>query len=155
MRNLIFCLLLGVVLGVASSTLIAQRSADSYPDAPTADPKHYTVSFENDVARFIRVRYGPGEKSPMHRHLPGCVVYLTDQTMNFTVPDGSSEKETVDAYLQSVVVVYAQMLQQMVEERSTLSQEWRNASTISPVTSLARCRGDSGAGKRRSSQSAR
>jgi quercetin dioxygenase-like cupin family protein len=55
------------------------------------------VSFENDVARFIRVRYGPGEKSPMHRHLPGCVVYLTDQTMNFTVPDGSSEKETVDA----------------------------------------------------------
>ena len=97
MRNLIVGLILGVVLGVASSTLIAQRSADSYPDAPTADPKHYTVSFENDVARFIRVRYGPGEKSPMHRHLPGCVVYLTDQTMNFTVPDGSSEKETVDA----------------------------------------------------------
>ena len=97
MRNLTIGLVLGVLLGVATSTLIAQRSADSYPDAPTADPKHYSVSFENDVARFLRVRYGPGEKSPMHRHLPGCVVYLTDQTMNFTVPDGSSDKDTVEA----------------------------------------------------------
>ncbi len=97
MRNLTIGLFLGVLIGVASASLVAQRSADSYPDAPTADPKHYSVSFENDVARFLRVHYGPGEKSPMHRHLPGCVVYLTDQTMNFTVPDGSSEKDTVEA----------------------------------------------------------
>jgi|SRR5688572_15871191 len=97
MRNLTIGLILGVLLGVVSSTLIAQRSADSYPDAVTADPKHYSVSFENDVARFVRVRYGPGEKSPMHRHLPGCVVYLTDQTFNFTVPDGSGGRESVEA----------------------------------------------------------
>jgi len=96
MRNLTIGLVLGVLLGVATSTLIAQRSADSYPDAPTADPKHYSVSFENDVARFLRVRYGPGEKSPMHRHLPGCVVYLTDQTFNFTIPDGTSERDSVE-----------------------------------------------------------
>jgi hypothetical protein len=96
MRNLIIGLVLGVILG-ASSTLIAQRSADSYPDAVTADPKHYSVSFENDVARFLRVNYGPGEKSPMHRHLPGCVVYLTDQTFNFTIPDGTSERDSVPA----------------------------------------------------------
>ena len=97
MRNLTIGLALGVLLGAAPSSLVAQGSPDSYPDAATADPKHYSVSFENDVARFVRVRYGPGEKSPMHRHLPGCVVYLTGQTMNFTVPDGSSEKETVEA----------------------------------------------------------
>ena len=97
MRNLTIGLVLGVVLGVASASLVAQRSAESFPDAVKADPKHYSVSFENDVARFLRVRYGPGEKSPMHRHLPGCVVYLTDQTMNFTVPDGSTEKDTVEA----------------------------------------------------------
>jgi predicted ArsR family transcriptional regulator len=42
-----------------------------------------------------------------------------------------ADQETVDAYLQSVVVVYTQMLQQMVEERATLSPEWRNASSIS------------------------
>src|SRR3954471_12933873 len=47
-----------------------------------------------------------------------------------------AEKETLDAYLQWVVVIYAQMLQQAVEERSTLSHEWRNASTLSDY----RCR---------------
>ena len=73
MRNLVIGLVLGVMLGVATSTLVAQRRADAFPDAVTADPKHYSVSFENDVARFLRVKYGPGEKSVMHRHLPGCV----------------------------------------------------------------------------------
>ncbi len=89
MRNLVIGLVLGVALGVASSTLVAQRTADAFPDAVTADPKHYSVSFENDVVRFLRVKYGPGETSVMHRHLPGCVIFLTDQTFNFAVPDGT------------------------------------------------------------------
>ena len=72
-------------------------SADTFPDAVTADPKHYSVSFENDVVRFLRVKYGPGEKSVMHRHLPGCVIFLTDQTFNFTLPDGTTEPASVPA----------------------------------------------------------
>jgi predicted ArsR family transcriptional regulator len=43
----------------------------------------------------------------------------------------AADKEALDAYLQSVVVVHAQRLQQMIEERATLSHEWRNASTVS------------------------
>ena len=39
--------------------------------------------------------------------------------------------EALDAYLQTVVVVYTQMLQQAIEERPTLPEEWRNASTLS------------------------
>ena len=97
MRNLIIGIGLGVTLAVASSTLIAQRPANTYPDAVTADPKHYSVSFENDVVRFLRVKYGPGEKSVMHRHLPGCVIFLTDQTFNFTIPDGTTEPASVPA----------------------------------------------------------
>jgi hypothetical protein len=93
MRNLV----IGLVLGVASSTLVAQRSVDTYPDAVTADPEHYSVSFENDVVRFLRVNYGPGEKSVMHRHLPGCVIFLTDQTFNFTIPDGTTSPASVPA----------------------------------------------------------
>lgn len=97
MRNLVVGLVVGVVLGVASSALIAQRAAESFPDAVTADPTHYTVAFENDVARFLRVKYGPGERSVMHRHLPGCVIFLTDQTFNFTIPDGTTEPASVPA----------------------------------------------------------
>jgi hypothetical protein len=97
MRNLTIGLVLGVLLGAVSARLAAQRTPASYPDAVTADPRHYRVAFENDVARFIRASYGPGETSVMHRHLPGCTVFLTDQTMNFTIPDGSTEPATVDA----------------------------------------------------------
>jgi len=97
MRNLIIGLVLGAAFGIASSALVAQRSGATYPDAVTADPKHYSVSFENDVARFLRVKYGPGEKSVMHRHLPGCVIFLTDQTFNFTLPDGTTEPASVPA----------------------------------------------------------
>lgn len=96
MRHLVIGLLLGVTIG-ASTVLVAQRSGPSFPDAVTADPTHYAVAFENDVARFLRVRYAKGEKSVMHRHLPGCVVFLTDQTFNFTIPDGSTEPASVPA----------------------------------------------------------
>jgi hypothetical protein len=97
MRNLVIGVVLGAAFGVMSSALVAQRSADTFPDAVSADPKHYSVSFENDVVRFLRAKYGPGEKSVMHRHLPGCVVFLTDQTFNFTLPDGTTEPASVSA----------------------------------------------------------
>ena len=93
MRNLI----LGVALGIASSTMLAQRGSEPIPDAVSADPAHYRVSFENDLVRFLRVRYGPREKSIMHRHSASCVIFLTDQTFNFTLPDGTTEPASVAA----------------------------------------------------------
>ena len=91
MRNMV----LGMVLGIVSTTLGAQRGAQSIPDAVTADPAHYSASFENDLVRVLRVRYGSGEKSVMHRHFASCVVFLTDQTFNFTLPDGTTEPASV------------------------------------------------------------
>ena len=38
MRQLFIGLIVGAALGAVSATLVAQRSADSYPDAPAADP---------------------------------------------------------------------------------------------------------------------
>jgi hypothetical protein len=60
-------------------------------DAVKADPKHYTVDFENDKVRVIRIKYGPGEKSVMHTHGPNVSVFLTDSTVRMTLPDGTSE----------------------------------------------------------------
>jgi hypothetical protein len=93
MRNL----MLGMVLGIASSALGAQRATEPVRDAVSADPGHYSVSFENDVVRLLRVKYGPGEKSVMHRHSASCVVFLTDQTFNFTLPDGTTAPADVPA----------------------------------------------------------
>jgi quercetin dioxygenase-like cupin family protein len=49
-------------------------------DPLRADPKHYSLEFENDQVRVLRVRFGPHEKGVLHEHkLNHIVVYLTDQ----------------------------------------------------------------------------
>jgi hypothetical protein len=91
-------ILVVALLGMAWTALVAQRGAvDAPPDAVTADPRHYSVSFENELVRLLRVRYGAGEKSVMHRHPASCAVFLTDQTFNFTLPDGTTEPASVPA----------------------------------------------------------
>lgn len=61
-------------------------------DAIKADPKHYTVEFENDKVRIIRIKYGPGEKSVMHTHGPHVSIWLTENNTRMTLPDGTSEE---------------------------------------------------------------
>ena len=84
-------------VGIWSAALMAQRSNLAVPDAVTADPAHYSVSFENELVRILRVSYRAGEKSIMHRHPASCAVFLTDQTFNFTLPDGTTEPASVPA----------------------------------------------------------
>ena len=49
-------------------------------DPVTVDPQHYTVEFENEFVRVLRVRFGPGEKGATHEHILNRVVfYLNDQ----------------------------------------------------------------------------
>lgn len=47
-------------------------------DPVRTEPAHYTVDFENQQVRVLRIRYGPGERSIPHRLRAGVVVYLTD-----------------------------------------------------------------------------
>ena len=63
-------------------------------DAVIADPKHYTVEFENDKVRIIRIKYGPHEKSVMHTHGPHVSVLLSAGKVRFTLPDGSTVEDT-------------------------------------------------------------
>ena len=60
------------------------------PNAVTADPKHYSIEFENDVIRIVRIKYGPGEASQMHSHDANCAIFLNDGSMRMELPDGSS-----------------------------------------------------------------
>lgn len=67
---------------------MAGLATSEYPDAVTADPDHYSVEFENDVTRLIRIRYGAGETSVMHSHPANCAIFLMDGTTTFELPDG-------------------------------------------------------------------
>ncbi len=66
-------------------------------DAVKADPQHYTVEFENDRVRVIRIKYGPGERSVMHTHGPHVAIFLTDSSVRMTLPDGTSSEVTGEA----------------------------------------------------------
>jgi len=61
------------------------------PDPVAVDPKHYTAELENDRVQVVRIRYGPRERSVMHEHPPGIVVFLTDAEFKFAYPDGRTE----------------------------------------------------------------
>jgi quercetin dioxygenase-like cupin family protein len=61
------------------------------------DPARYTVDFENDKVRVVRIRYGPHEQSVMHDHAEGVLVFLTDHHVKFTYPDGKTEEVTAKA----------------------------------------------------------
>ena len=60
-------------------------------NAVTADTDHYSVVFENDQVRVVRITYGAGEKSVMHEHGDGVVVFLTDTSTKMNMADGTSE----------------------------------------------------------------
>ncbi len=79
-----------IAVAIFSTTTIAE-------DGVVADPKHYTVEFENEKVRIIRIKYGPGEKSVMHTHGPNVAVFLTTNAVRFTLPDGTSVDASAEA----------------------------------------------------------
>jgi len=90
MKRVILSVVAIVALAGAVMVLRAQ-------DAAKVDAKHYTVAFENDQVRVLKVHYGPGEKSTMHSHPNTVAVFLTDAKGKFTFADGKSEDFTTKA----------------------------------------------------------
>jgi quercetin dioxygenase-like cupin family protein len=82
MRRVLF---LAAVFCVAAFTAKAQ-------DPVKVDPKHYKVEFQNAQVRVLHIRVGPHEKTPMHSHPSGVLVWLTDGHVRFTYPDGKTEE---------------------------------------------------------------
>ncbi len=80
-----------ILLLVAALGLVFAASVARAQDPVKVDPKHYTVVFENDAVRVLRIHYGPGEKSVMHAHPDAVAVFLTDHKNKMTLPDGKSE----------------------------------------------------------------
>lgn len=61
----------------------------SAPDPVKVDPKHYTVEFENEKVRVLRIKFGAREKSPMHSHPPVVGVFLSPHHSRHTFADGT------------------------------------------------------------------
>ena len=60
-------------------------------DPVRVDCEHYTLEYENEWVRVLRIRFGPHERSMMHRHPPSVVVILTDCDFRFGLPGGKQQ----------------------------------------------------------------
>ena len=78
------------VLALAVPSVLAQ-------DPVKVDSKHYTVEFQNSQVRVLRIKYGPHEKSIMHKHPNAVAVFITDANGKFTFPNGTSQNFTSKA----------------------------------------------------------
>ena len=80
-RRLILLNLAIAVLSASGMAPAAQTAAQKLPDAVTADAKHYTVEFENDIVRVLRVKIGAGEVAPAHAHPAYCAIEITNSSL--------------------------------------------------------------------------
>ena len=71
----------GVMVCLATAFSLAQ-------DPTKVEPKHYKLNFENEHVQVVSVYYGPHEKSAMHEHPGGVVVFLTAAHLRFTDDNG-------------------------------------------------------------------
>jgi len=78
-----------IAISFVAATLLS--TAVFAKDAVDADPAHYSVEFENDRVRIIRIKYGPGEKSVMHTHGPNVSIFLSESTVRMNDPDGTHQ----------------------------------------------------------------
>jgi len=91
------CIIGHIGILVASSVFAFATGVAVAQDPTQVDAKHYRVTFENDQVRILRISYGPHEKSVMHEHPNSIAVFLTDDRIKFTLPDGKSEERDVKA----------------------------------------------------------
>lgn len=70
-----------LLLGGVAQFAVAQ-------DPVAVAPKQYTVEFEDDAVRVLRVVYAPGDRSVMHEHPDSVAVYVSGGRIRITLPDG-------------------------------------------------------------------
>jgi len=70
-----------VLIVAASGTASIAPSAQALPDAVAADSKTYSVEFENDIVRVLRVRLAPGVSTPRHAHAAYCAIEVSDSSL--------------------------------------------------------------------------
>src|SRR6266853_6495679 len=76
------------LLGAAFALCLAANAALAQ-DPTVTEPTHYKLAFENDAVQVVDVHYGPHEKSKMHSHPGGVVVYITKGHLRFTDEKGN------------------------------------------------------------------
>ena len=84
-RRLGLCALASGLLSVSAAAV-----AQTAPLSIAASPEIYKVVAENEKYRVIAVTWAPGQKDAMHSHPDSAVYVLTDCSLRYTLPNGST-----------------------------------------------------------------
>src|SRR5215469_14065665 len=75
---------------IAAALAVCMIGSTSLAQDPMlVEPTHYKLAFENDRVQVVNVHYGPHEKSKMHSHPGGVVVYISSGHLKFTDENGN------------------------------------------------------------------
>ena len=74
---------------IGALVVLGSALAATAQDPTVVEPTHYKLAFENDKVQVVDIHYGPHEKSKMHDHPGGVVIYITDGHLKFTDQDGN------------------------------------------------------------------
>lgn len=79
-----------LAIQAAADAVLGGKEAVAIADAPTADPLHYKVEFENADVRVLRIKYPAHSKGEMHDHPRSVTVFLTEGHLRMTMPGGKT-----------------------------------------------------------------
>lgn len=79
-----------LVLGLAILGILAGPSVAHGQDPLELYPDNYSVLFENDAVRVLDFRLARGATEAFHEHPANVAVFLSEFTIQFTFPDGST-----------------------------------------------------------------
>ncbi|HSP14209.1 MAG TPA: cytoplasmic protein [Thermoanaerobaculia bacterium] len=83
-------LAIGAILGCVITAAVLHAQNASAPDAVKLTPQYYTVRVDNERVRVVDYHLKPGEREPMHSHLPGVAYVIGGAKLRNTFPDGTS-----------------------------------------------------------------
>jgi hypothetical protein len=66
-------------------------------DAVRIDPARYTVDYENEKVRVVRLGFGPREKGVMVEHPPRVLATLSDVSVKLVFQDGKTDERGAPA----------------------------------------------------------
>ena len=92
-------LLIGAALGsLLTAALLAAAGPGSSLDPVVVSPQLYTVRLDNDRVRVLEYRLQAGGREPLHSHLAGVVVALSDATMRTTLPEYRHDRSALPVH---------------------------------------------------------
>ena len=75
-----------------AGALVCLATVAQSQEPTKVEPTHYKLNFENERVQVVSIHYGAHEKSALHDHPGGVVVFLSEAHLRFTDENGKTRE---------------------------------------------------------------